>query len=197
MASFREIANDSQPKRSWFPQQRMVDKVGKFRCERLIMPSADSLDRIKVQHPTRRQIARSARHMAKRLLRFPKYLRQTMPLRFPKLVECSVCGWQGRQFADNLWHEACQCPKCQADVRHRLLMAAFDQLPAIAFDKVIRGKSVYILLRNGRSRNACGNRRGVIFPQICITCVGIFKSTSVEWIRLPTPNSTQSLHVTY
>ena len=64
-----------------------------------------------------------------------------MPLRFPKLVECSVCGWQGWQLADNLWHKACQCPKCQADVRDRLLMAAFDQFPAIDFDKVIRGKS--------------------------------------------------------
>ncbi|MEC7502227.1 MAG: class I SAM-dependent methyltransferase [Planctomycetota bacterium] len=106
------------------------------------MPYAHPLDGIKVQYPKCRQIARSARHMAKCLLKMPKYLRQTMRLRFPKLVECSVCGWQGRQFVDNAWHKACQCPKCQADVRHRLLIAALDQLPAVPFEKLIRGKNI-------------------------------------------------------
>ena len=161
------------------------------------MPYAHPLDRIKVQHPKCRRIARSARQMARRLLRMPKYLSQTMRLRFPKLVECSVCGWQGRQFADNFWHKACQCPKCQADVRHWLLIAALDRLPAVAFEKLIRNKSILHFPRNGRSRNASGNMQSTTFPLIYTTRVGISKSISPRWIRFPTLSLTPSLLVTY
>ena len=43
---------------------------------------------------------------------------------FPKLIECNICGWRGRQFENNPWHAHTICPRCGSAVRHRLLGAA-------------------------------------------------------------------------
>ena len=55
---------------------------------------------------------------------------------------CNVCGWEGRAFADDIWHPGTVCPECGSQVRHRLLTAAFDHLPDFRFDKTIEGKRV-------------------------------------------------------
>lgn len=41
-------------------------------------------------------------------------------------VHCNVCGWQGAAFVDDCWHPGTICPNCGSQVRHRLLVAAFD-----------------------------------------------------------------------
>ena len=76
---------------------------------------------------------------------------------------CNVCGWEGRAFADDAWHPGTVCPECGSQVRHRLLTAAFDHLPAFRFDKTIKGKRVlhFAPERQLRSRVASASGRYV------------------------------------
>jgi SAM-dependent methyltransferase len=46
-------------------------------------------------------------------------------------TKCNVCGWEGRAFADDIWHPGTVCPECGSQVRHRMLAAAFDGLSAV------------------------------------------------------------------
>jgi hypothetical protein len=64
----------------------------------------------------------------KGVLRGAKFYIQAAPLAWPKLVECNVCGWQGKHLVSDGWHERAQCPSCKSGVRHRLLMAAWSHL---------------------------------------------------------------------
>jgi len=80
--------------------------------------------------------------LARDIMRFPKYMRRSFPILYPKVVECSVCSWQGRQLADNLWHKQCECPKCRSEVRHRLLMTALEHHVDLSFDKLVEQKRV-------------------------------------------------------
>ncbi len=41
-------------------------------------------------------------------------------------VQCNVCDWEGAAFTDDCWHPGTICPNCGSQVRHRLLVAAFD-----------------------------------------------------------------------
>ena len=78
----------------------------------------------------------------KGVLRGAKFYIQAAPLAWPKLVECNVCGWQGKHLVSDGWHERSQCPSCKSGVRHRLLMAAWSHLEDLAFDRLVRGKRV-------------------------------------------------------
>lgn len=57
-------------------------------------------------------------------------------------VECNLCGWQGRKFMDDSWHEGTICPNCYCDVRHRLLIASLFHLPDASLDSLVKGKDV-------------------------------------------------------
>jgi SAM-dependent methyltransferase len=57
-------------------------------------------------------------------------------------VECIVCGYQGRQFADGNWHERTTCPKCLTETRHRLLLGSMKLLPEWSSERLIVGKRV-------------------------------------------------------
>lgn len=57
-------------------------------------------------------------------------------------VQCPVCGYQARRFADGYWHAQAMCPKCRTDTRHRLLAAALKLLPQCGYDRFIAGKRV-------------------------------------------------------
>lgn len=57
-------------------------------------------------------------------------------------VECPICGFQGKHFADGNWHVQSVCPKCRTETRHRLLMASLTRLPEWHFDEIVAGKRV-------------------------------------------------------
>lgn len=61
---------------------------------------------------------------------------------YPKNVECNVCGWTGRAFLSDSWHEGVGCPNCNMCIRHRLIFAAFQNIDELSIRKLIRGKSV-------------------------------------------------------
>ena len=46
---------------------------------------------------------------------------------YPKNKGCNICGWSGRRFLNDQWHENVICPKCFSSVRHRLFKAAIDE----------------------------------------------------------------------
>lgn len=80
--------------------------------------------------------------LGKGVLRGAKFYIQTAPLHWPKLVECNVCGWQGRHFVSDGWHERSQCPSCRGGVRHRLLIAALTHIETLSLERLVRGKRV-------------------------------------------------------
>lgn len=62
---------------------------------------------------------------------------------FPRRVECNVCGWSGRDFLSDGWHDHTLCPRCDSQVRHRLLVALLEQGVAnTSWPDLVRGKRV-------------------------------------------------------
>jgi SAM-dependent methyltransferase len=57
-------------------------------------------------------------------------------------VECLVCGYQAKHFADSRWHVGATCPKCRTDTRHRLLAAALKLLPQCSYERYIAVKRI-------------------------------------------------------
>lgn len=57
-------------------------------------------------------------------------------------VQCNLCGWQGKKFMDDSWHEGTICPKCYSGVRHRLLMAGLLQMSEFSVDSLVKDKDV-------------------------------------------------------
>jgi SAM-dependent methyltransferase len=63
-------------------------------------------------------------------------------LAFPQQVECNICGWQGKHFISDDWHENVICPQCGLDVRHRLLWASLREIEAFNLEKLVQRKQV-------------------------------------------------------
>jgi SAM-dependent methyltransferase len=80
--------------------------------------------------------------LGKGVLRGAKFYIQAAPLAWPKLVECNACGWEGKHFVSDGWHEQTQCPKCRSGVRHRLLIAALTHCEDLSLERLVRGKRV-------------------------------------------------------
>ena len=60
-------------------------------------------------------------------------------------VQCNICGWEGRAFADDIWHPATICPVCKSQVRHRMLAATLDghsNQPELKQTSLLNGKSI-------------------------------------------------------
>lgn len=57
-------------------------------------------------------------------------------------VECNICHYKANQLNSDVWHLYCICPNCSSTVRHRLLVAALQQLDEFSFGKLIDGKNV-------------------------------------------------------
>lgn len=54
-------------------------------------------------------------------------------------VECNLCGWHGHRFLSDEWHKNIVCPNCGALVRHRMIIAALENL-SVPGNRVIAGK---------------------------------------------------------
>ena len=63
-------------------------------------------------------------------------------LRYPKSVECNICGWSGRHLASDDWHPQTVCWKCRSLVRHRLLTAALHEIEGLTLKDLAVGKRV-------------------------------------------------------
>lgn len=60
----------------------------------------------------------------------------------PRNVECNLCGWRGRRFLSDGWHEHINCPRCLSEVRHRLFLAALQHIPPLSTPVIIANKRV-------------------------------------------------------
>jgi SAM-dependent methyltransferase len=71
-----------------------------------------------------------------------RYLVYRNLLSFPTIVECNVCGWEGKYFDSNRWHKLCVCWNCSSEVRHRLIVETFSRIELLSFQKIVEGKDV-------------------------------------------------------
>ena len=62
--------------------------------------------------------------------------------KFPVRVQCNVCGWKGRRLLSDQWHPFTVCPRCNSQVRHRLLLAALRTIPGLKAELLVAGKRV-------------------------------------------------------
>lgn len=63
-------------------------------------------------------------------------------LSWPKKIQCNVCGWTGRHFLSDSWHKHINCPRCYASIRHRLFMAALQNITDLSPDLILRHKRI-------------------------------------------------------
>lgn len=62
--------------------------------------------------------------------------------RFPRKVECNICGWWGRRFNSDQWHPYTVCWQCHSMVRHRLFVEAWNRIEGLRFQDIIDSKRI-------------------------------------------------------
>lgn len=62
--------------------------------------------------------------------------------RFPRNVECNICGWWGRRLQSDAWHPYTVCWQCRSHVRHRLLVATWQRIERLRFEDLVDGKRI-------------------------------------------------------
>lgn len=67
---------------------------------------------------------------------------RTLSRRIPRRVACNLCGWWGRRFDDDPWHPYTVCWNCQSQIRHRLLVAAWQRIDGLKYENLVDGKRV-------------------------------------------------------
>lgn len=80
-----------------------------------------------------------------RLKRFYRSVRTRLEIirqKYPYRVQCNVCGWKGRILSSDSWHPYTVCPRCQSQVRHRLLLAAVTTLANLEINALVQAKHV-------------------------------------------------------
>jgi hypothetical protein len=70
--------------------------------------------------------------------------------RYPLRVECNLCGWKGRQLSSDSWHPFTVCPRCESQVRHRLIWASLTLIEDLGGDRLVAGKRVLHFAPEGR-----------------------------------------------
>jgi SAM-dependent methyltransferase len=63
-------------------------------------------------------------------------------LYYPKKCQCNICGWEGRRFLSDSWHEHILCPRCHSGVRQRLFIAAIQNIEKFSFDRLFHNKRI-------------------------------------------------------
>lgn len=63
-------------------------------------------------------------------------------LSLPKIVECNLCGWQGKRFLNSDWHPQTVCPKCGSQARQRLLVASLSHISGFSHADILENKRV-------------------------------------------------------
>lgn len=58
-------------------------------------------------------------------------------------VECNLCGWQGHRFLSDEWHKNIVCPNCGSLVRHRMIVAALENLSAPGNAAIVGKKALH------------------------------------------------------
>ena len=71
-----------------------------------------------------------------------RYLIYRNILSYPRIVECNVCGWEGKHFGSNRWHKLSICWNCWSEVRHRLIIETLSHRELLSFQKLVEGKDV-------------------------------------------------------
>ena len=82
--------------------------------------------------------SRVTRHFAKKA----KDIFQSVLLSYPKRVQCNICGWEGRHFLSDSWHNHINCPRCGSGIRQRLFFAALQNIENLSFDRLIHNNTI-------------------------------------------------------
>jgi SAM-dependent methyltransferase len=67
---------------------------------------------------------------------------RTLSRRFPRRVECNVCGWWGRRFDSDPWHPYTVCWNCHSQIRHRLVVATWQRIEGLKYEDLVDGKRI-------------------------------------------------------
>lgn len=78
-------------------------------------------------------------------------------LAFPQQVQCNICGWQGKHFISDDWHENVICPQCGLEVRHRLLWASLTEIEELKLEKLVKEKRVLHFAAESQFSRLFGN----------------------------------------
>ena len=81
-------------------------------------------------------------NFARRFLKKTRSLSQAIWLSYPKKFQCNICNWEGRHFLSDSWHDHIICPRCHSGIRHRLFIAALQNIDDFSFDRIIHGKNI-------------------------------------------------------
>ncbi len=83
-----------------------------------------------------------ALRVAKKFAKKSLAIFQSLSLSYPKRVQCNICGWEGRHFLSDLWHNHINCPKCRSGIRQRLFFAALQYIDNLSFDRLIHNNTI-------------------------------------------------------
>ena len=80
--------------------------------------------------------------IARQFVKITRNFCQSVALSIPKNVQCNICGWEGRHFLSDSWHNHINCPKCGSGIRQRLFIAALQNIEELSFAKVITNRII-------------------------------------------------------
>lgn len=76
------------------------------------------------------------------ILRKAKSIFGSTLLSYPKNIQCNICGWEGRHFLSDSWHNHINCPRCRSGIRQRLFFASLQNIDNLSFDRLIHNKKI-------------------------------------------------------
>ena len=79
---------------------------------------------------------------ARQFVKITKNFCQSVSLSIPKKVQCNICGWEGRHFLSDSWHNHTNCPKCRSGIRQRLFIIALQNIEELSFGKIITDRKL-------------------------------------------------------
>jgi SAM-dependent methyltransferase len=89
-----------------------------------------------------RAVMQNAKQQTKRLVKRAISNFNAFLLSYPKNVECVLCGWTGRHFQSDGWHQRINCPICHTGIRHRLPVAAWRHIDDLSLDRLFNDNAI-------------------------------------------------------